>query len=135
MDLPFCASTGSMDDVLEFDFAKFVSIESQDFINIITGFSNFDNVLVTISSSQVKFSYGRTTIILTQEENHCIFGGIEGSNKLIFAITLQPTELFYKFVGRSKRVWLFKSNNSLKGVIAAPLGLYARYLAYFRPRK
>ncbi|CAK9328866.1 unnamed protein product [Citrullus colocynthis] len=66
-DLPFCASTDRMDDTFEFDCANFVSIESQEFINIITRFSNFDNVLVTLSSSQVKFSYGSTQIILTKE--------------------------------------------------------------------
>uniref|UniRef100_A0A9I9EKS3 Uncharacterized protein n=1 Tax=Cucumis melo TaxID=3656 RepID=A0A9I9EKS3_CUCME len=54
-------------DVGEFDFGTFVSIESQEFINIIKRFVDFDNVLVTLSSSQVKFSYGRTEIILTQE--------------------------------------------------------------------
>lgn len=42
-DLPFCASTDRMDDTFEFDCANFVSIESQEFINIITRFSNFDN--------------------------------------------------------------------------------------------
>lgn len=69
------------------------------------------------------------------QENQCIIGGIGESDQIIFAITLQPTELFSNFVSRSKRVWLFKSNNSLKGVIAAPLGLYARYVAYFPYRR
>uniref|UniRef100_A0A9I9EKT7 Uncharacterized protein n=1 Tax=Cucumis melo TaxID=3656 RepID=A0A9I9EKT7_CUCME len=66
VDVPLLPSTEEM-DVGEFDFGTFVSIESQEFINIIKRLSDFDYVLVTLSISQVKFSYGRKAIILTQE--------------------------------------------------------------------
>ena len=38
---------------------------------------------------------------------------------------------FCNLVRQTERVWLFKSDEAAKGVIAAPLGLHARFVTYF----
>ncbi|KAL4015012.1 hypothetical protein IC575_027236 [Cucumis melo] len=78
-DLTFCSrdghlreidSDGSMDACYDqLDWETFVSFSSQEFINIVT-LNNFDSVLVTLTNSQVKFSYAGTQMILTQETVH-----------------------------------------------------------------
>ncbi|KAL0538099.1 hypothetical protein IC582_027096 [Cucumis melo] len=69
IDFPMYHSDGSMDACYDqLDWETFVSFSSQEFINIVT-LNNFDSVLVTLTNSQVKFSYAGTQMILTQEED------------------------------------------------------------------
>ncbi|XP_022958855.1 uncharacterized protein LOC111460009 [Cucurbita moschata] len=133
VELPMFPSCKVM-DVGAFDIGTFVSIDSQEFINIVTYFNDFDYVLVTLINSQVMFSYGKTKIVLTEERRQCIIGGVAASDEVVFVISLQPMTIFCNLARRLRRVWLFKSSDSTRGVIAAPLGLYARYVAYFSDR-
>lgn len=65
------------------------------------------------------------------QRRQCIIGGVGGSNEIEFVLNFQPTVNLCSLARRSERVWLFKSNNSPKGVICAPFGLCARFLVYF----
>lgn len=69
------------------------------------------------------------------QRRQCIIGGVAASDEVVFVISLQPMTIFCNLARRLRRVWLFKSSDSTtRGVVAAPLGLYARYVAYFSDR-
>ncbi|XP_023549342.1 uncharacterized protein LOC111807724 [Cucurbita pepo subsp. pepo] len=119
-------------EVGDFDFSSFVSLESEEFVNIVTEYHMFDYVHVIVTSTRVIFSYAiMLETILTQEDGECLIGGITAPNHMEFIINLSPIEAFYSMAHRSKRVWLYKSMQTTKGVIIFPLGLYYRFVAYF----
>ncbi|XP_022959415.1 uncharacterized protein LOC111460398 [Cucurbita moschata] len=123
-------SNGSR-DIGPYDYSTFVTLESKEFINIITDFEFYRYVLVTLTSSQVKFSYTRFQTIITRESGRCVIGGIEESCFIKYIITVHPMHTFCNLVRQTERVWLFKSDEAAKGVISAPLGLHARFVTYF----
>ncbi|XP_011652354.1 uncharacterized protein LOC101206630 isoform X2 [Cucumis sativus] len=113
----------------QFDLSVFVSMDSQQFSNLISQYHMFDDVHVTITSERVIFSYStmQETILSPQ----CIIGGLRAPDEVEFVITLGPQEVFNHIASQTKRVWFFKQCNSNRGLITAPLGLNARLVAFF----
>ncbi|KAL4015102.1 hypothetical protein IC575_027331 [Cucumis melo] len=116
----------------DFDLSVFVSMDSQEFSNVISQYHMFDDVHVTITSERVIFSYSiMQETILNQQNGQCIIGGIKAPNQVQFILTLGPSEVFNHIASQTKRVWFFKQCNSNKGLITAPLGLNGRLVACF----
>ncbi|KAE8646781.1 hypothetical protein Csa_005116, partial [Cucumis sativus] len=116
----------------QIDLSAFVSMDSEEFSNIISEYHMFDYVEVIITSRRVSFSYAiiQETII-TPEDGQCLIGGVRAPNQVQFIITMSQPDAFYHFASQSKRIWLFKEVNSTKGIITAPLGLYGRLVSFF----
>ncbi|KAA0039744.1 hypothetical protein E5676_scaffold266G003150 [Cucumis melo var. makuwa] len=116
----------------EIDLSAFVTMDSQEFSNIISEYHMFDYVQVIITNRRVSFSYAiiQETII-TPQDGQCIIGGIRPPNEVQFIITMSQPDAFYHFASQSKRIWLFKEVNSTKGIITAPLGLHGRLVSFF----
>uniref|UniRef100_A0A9I9EKZ6 Uncharacterized protein n=1 Tax=Cucumis melo TaxID=3656 RepID=A0A9I9EKZ6_CUCME len=133
----------------EIDLSAFVTMDSQEFSNIISEYHMFDYVYVRycmtimhmiyslavqviITNRRVSFSYAiiQETII-TPQDGQCIIGGIRPPNEVQFIITMSQPDAFYHFASQSKRIWLFKEVNSTKGIITAPLGLHGRLVSFF----
>ncbi|CAK9328767.1 unnamed protein product [Citrullus colocynthis] len=118
--------------ISEFDLSIFVSMDSQQFSHIIAEYHMFDYVQVTVTSARVTFSYAiMQETSLSPEDGECIIGGIRAPNQIQFIINLSPPEAFYHIASQTKRIWFFKTCNSTKGLITAPLGLNGRLVSFF----
>ncbi|XP_023540751.1 uncharacterized protein LOC111801026 [Cucurbita pepo subsp. pepo] len=129
--LPLCPGTGEMDMDQEINCTTFVSIPSDFFHVVLNVFMDcFDYVLVTLTASLARFCNDAGDIVLIAQENQCSIGGVSSEHQIQFQISLSPWVSFRELARRVERVWIYKPNTSSFGIIAAPVGLYSRFLAY-----